>query len=86
MRAIEWHVGEPETLRDIAKRSFYYGKVVKTSPKKRKGLEVPQLSPLKPRFFLALIKTGSPYLPSLLVVNVTRWMPTFLELLSSNRT
>lgn len=84
--AIEWHVGEPETLRDIAKRSFYYGKVVKTYLNKRKGLAVRQLSPLKPRLFLALIETGSPYLPSLLVVDLTRWMSTFLGLLSSNRT
>jgi len=83
--AIEWHVGEPETLRDIAKRSFYYGKVVKPYLNKRKRLAVRQLSPLKPRLFLSLIETGSPYLPSLLVVDITRWMSTFLGLLSSNR-
>jgi len=79
--AIEWHIGEPETLRDIARRSFYYGKVVKPYLNKRKGFAVRQLSPLKPDLVFTLIKTGSPYLPSLLVVDVTRWMSTLLGLL-----
>jgi glycosyltransferase involved in cell wall biosynthesis len=83
--AIEWHIGEPETLRDVARRSFYYGKVVKAYLNKRKGLAVRQLSPLKPNLFLALIKTGSLYLPSLLVVDVTRWMSALLGLLCSER-
>jgi glycosyltransferase involved in cell wall biosynthesis len=83
--AIEWHVGEPETLRDVARRSFYYGKVVKTYLNKRGGFAVRQLSPLKPGLFLELIKTGSPYLPSLAIVDVTRWVSSLLGLaLSGN--
>lgn len=86
VNAVEWHVGEPETLRDVVRRSLYYGKVVKTYLNKRKGLAVRQLSPLKLGLLLALLKTGSPYLPSLLVVDLTRWMSTILGLLCSNRT
>jgi hypothetical protein len=59
---------------------------VKTYPTKRKDVSVRQLSPVKSGLFLALIETGSPYLPSFLVVHVTRWMSIFLGLLSSNRT
>jgi glycosyltransferase involved in cell wall biosynthesis len=83
--AIEWHIGEPETLRDVVKRSFYYGKLVKAYFNKRKGLAVRQLSPLKPFLFFTLVKTGSPYLPTLLVVDATRWMSTLLGLLCSPR-
>jgi glycosyltransferase involved in cell wall biosynthesis len=85
IRAIEWHAGEPETLKDIAKRSFYYGKVVKAYLKKRKGYAVRQLSPVKPSLILTLIETGSPFLPTLLIVDITRWMSSSLGLLCSNR-
>jgi hypothetical protein len=82
--AIEWHVGESETLRDIAKRSFYYGRVVRTYLNKRGGFAVRQLSPLKPGLFLELVKTGSPYLPSLAIVDVTRWVSSLLGLALSS--
>lgn len=82
--AIEWHIGEPEKLRDVARRSFYYGKVVKTYLNKRGSFAVHQLSPLKPKLFLELIKTGSPYLPSLAIVDVTRWASSLLGLALSD--
>jgi GT2 family glycosyltransferase len=84
IQAIEWHAGEPETLRDIAKRSFYYGKVVKAYLKKRKGYAARQLSPMKPSLILTLIETGSPLLPPLLIVDITRWMSSILGLLCSD--
>jgi glycosyltransferase involved in cell wall biosynthesis len=84
--AIEWHVGEPETLKEIVARSLYYGKVVKKYLNKRGGFAVRQLSPLKPGLFLALIKSGSPYLPSLAIVDATRWMSSLLGLARSERT
>lgn len=81
--AIEWHIGEPETLRDIVRRSFYYGKVVTTYFKKRKGFAVRQLSPFKPSLFWMVVKSGSPYLFSLAVVDVTRWMSSLFGLICS---
>lgn len=82
--AVEWHIGEPETLRDIAGRSFYYGKVVRSYFRKRKGVAVRQLSPFKPNLFWMLVKSGSPYLFSLAVVDVTRWMSSCFGLACSN--
>jgi len=84
--AIEWHVGEPETFREIVARSLYYGRVVKKYLNKRGGFAVRQLSPLKPGLLLALIKTGSPYLPSLAIVDATRWMSSLLGLARSHPT
>ena len=82
--AVEWHIGEPETLRDIAKRSFYYGKVVRAYFKKRKKLAVRQLTPFKLSLFWMLVSSGSPYLFSLAVVDVTRWMSSWFGLACSN--
>jgi len=82
--AVEWHIGEPETLKDIARRSFYYGKVVRSYFRKRKGVAVRQLSPFKPNLFWMLVKSGSPYLFSLAVVDVTRWISSWFGLACSN--
>jgi hypothetical protein len=82
--AIEWHIGEPETLMDVVKRSVYYGKTVGRYFRKRKGVARRQLSPFKPGLSLMLIRTGSPYLVSLFVVDVTRWLSSIVGLLSSN--
>lgn len=79
--AIEWHTGEPETLRDVVRRSLYYGKVVRTYLKKRRSYAVHQLSPFKPNLVWMLVKIGSPYLFSLAVVDVTRWMSSMLGLM-----
>jgi len=82
--AVEWHIGEPETLRDIAKRSFYYGKAVRAYFKKRKEFAVRQLSPFKLGLFWMLVRSGSPYLFSLAVVDVTRWMSSWFGLACPN--
>jgi glycosyltransferase involved in cell wall biosynthesis len=83
--AIEWHIGEPETLRDISRRSFYYGKGVRSFFMKRGTSGVHQLSPFKPSLFWAIIKTGSPYIFSLVIVDLTRWTSSLLGLMLSER-
>lgn len=82
--AVEWHIGEPETLKDIARRSFYYGKVVRSYFRKRKRVAVRQLTPFKPNLFWILLKSGSPYLFSLAVVDVAKWMSSGFGLACSN--
>ena len=81
--AIEWHTGEPETLKDISKRSFYYGKVVNSYFAKRGISGVHQLNPFKPSLFWALVRTGSKYIISLAIVDATRWMSSLLGLMLS---
>jgi glycosyltransferase involved in cell wall biosynthesis len=78
--AIEWHTGEPETLRDVTRRSLYYGKVVKAYLGKRKSYALRQLSPFKPALVWMLVKSGSPYLFSLAIVDITRWASSLLGL------
>jgi glycosyltransferase involved in cell wall biosynthesis len=81
--AIEWHIGEPETLKEIAKRSFYYGKVVRAYFGKRKKYAWRQLSPFKISLLWSLVKTGSPYLSSLAIVDIIRWTSSLLGLICS---
>jgi len=81
--AVEWHIGEPETLRDISRRSLYYGKVVRAYFAKRKVSGLLQLGPFKTGLFWDLIRTGSPYLCSLAIVDATRWISSLVGLVSS---
>jgi glycosyltransferase involved in cell wall biosynthesis len=83
--AIEWHIGEPETLRDISRRSFYYGKAARSFFRKRGTSGVRQLSPFKPSLFWALVRTGSKYTISLAMVDVTRWVSSLLGLMLSEK-
>lgn len=84
VNAVEWHAGEPQTLKDISRRSFYYGKTVRSYFKKKKDYAVRQLSPFKPDLAWMLIKNGSPYLFSLAIVDVTRWISSLLGITCSN--
>jgi len=79
--AVEWHIGEPQTLREIAKRNFYYGKTVRSYFRKRGTLAVRQLSPFKPHLICNLVKTGSPYLFSLAIVDLVRWISSVFGLI-----
>jgi len=83
VNAVEWHIGEPETLKGVARRNFYYGKVVRKYFEKRGEFAVRQLSPFKPKLLWVLIRTGSPYLFSLAIVDVTRWISSFYGLVCS---
>jgi glycosyltransferase involved in cell wall biosynthesis len=83
--AIEWHMGEPETLKDISRRSFYYGKAARSFFSKRGTSGVRQLSPFKAGLFWALAKTGSRYIISLAIVDVTRWTSSLFGLMLSEK-
>jgi len=81
--AVEWHIGEPLTLRGVSRRSFYYGKMVRRYFRKHGRLAVKQLSPFKPSLILSLIKTRSPYLFSLAIVDLVRWASSIIGLICS---
>jgi len=81
--AIEWHIGEPETLRQIISRSYYYGKNVRTYFAKRKNYAIRQLSPFKIGLVLTVLRTGDPHIPSLFIVDLTRWISSLVGVLSS---
>lgn len=81
--AVEWHVGEPESLREIVNRSFYYGKVVRAYFGKRGAYARKQLSPFKPDLYWSIVKTGNPYLVSLVIVDLTRLFSSILGLFYS---
>lgn len=83
--AIERHMGEPETLKDISRRSFYYGKAARSFFRKRGTAGVHQLSPFKAGLFWALVRTGSRYIISLAIVDVTRWTASLLGLMLSEK-
>jgi glycosyltransferase involved in cell wall biosynthesis len=79
--AIEWHIGEPRTLKEIIRRSVYYGRTVNAYFAKRRSYAVRQLSPFKPELVWSLVKSGSPYLFSLMVVDAARWASSLLGIM-----
>lgn len=83
VNAVEWHIGEPQTLREIALRNFYYGKTVMAYFGKRGKLAVNQLSPFKPNLFFKIVRSGSPFIFSLAVVDLVRWTSSLLGMISS---
>ncbi|MEM3550351.1 MAG: glycosyltransferase [Candidatus Bathyarchaeia archaeon] len=83
VNAVEWHIGEPQTLRDVARRNFYYGKNVLAYFGKRGKLAVKQLSPFKPSLFFKIVRSGSPFIFSLAVVDMVRWMSSLAGMLCS---
>jgi glycosyltransferase involved in cell wall biosynthesis len=48
--AVELHLGEPLTLKDIARKHYYYGKTLVTFVDKNPDRASSQLSPLRPAF------------------------------------
>ncbi len=81
--AVEWHIGEPEKLGVIARRSYYYGASIRSYLRKRKGLAIRQLGPLQWNLFKNLLSKPSPYLLSLVVVDIVRYFAGFLGFISS---
>lgn len=81
--AVEWHIGEPEELGAIAKRSYYYGASIRPYLRKRKGLAIRQLGPLQWKLFTNLLRKPSPYLLSLVVVDIVRYFAGFLGFIGS---
>ncbi|MEM4577169.1 MAG: glycosyltransferase [Candidatus Nezhaarchaeales archaeon] len=82
--AVEWHIGEPETLKAVAMRGFYYGKNVKAYFRKRGGYAVNQLSPFKPKLMYKILRTGSPYMIGLALVDFVRWTSSALGIMCSH--
>jgi len=81
--AVEWHVGEPETFRELVLRNYYYGKALRKYLRENKRAIVGHLNPFKTAFIAGFLKNPSPLVISLAVVQITTYMTSLLGLLAS---
>ena len=81
--AVEWHVGEPETFRELVLRNYYYGKGLRKYLRENKRAIVGHLNPFKTAFVAGFLKNPSPLVISLAVVQITTYITSLLGLLSS---
>ena len=81
--AVEWHVGEPETFRELVVRNYYYGKGLRKYLRENRRAIVGHLNPFKTAFIAGFLKNPSPLVISLAVVQITTYMTSLLGLLAS---
>jgi GT2 family glycosyltransferase len=81
---IEWHIGEPERLKDIAMKGYYNGAAFRRYYEKRKKLAVQQLNPFQPEVLKRLLHTPTLLLLSLVLVDMTRYIAAILGFLASS--
>lgn len=83
VEAVEWHIGEPETFRELVVRNYYYGKTLRKYLEKNRRAIAGQLNPFKISFIEGFLKNPSPLFVSLAVVQVTMYITSLLGLLAS---
>lgn len=81
INAIEWHVGEPETLEEIGRRGYYYGIAFASYLKRRGKLAAVQMNPYRLETVRKLLKKPSIYLISLVIVDMVRYIAALIGLI-----
>lgn len=84
--AVEWHMGEPETFRELVLKNYYYAVNLRRYLKKNKRAIVDHLNPFKRAFIQGFLKNPSPLVVSLAVVQITMYITSLLGLLASGKT
>jgi len=72
--AVEWHIGEPETFRELVLRNYYYGKALRKYLKKNKRAIAGHLNPFKLSFLTGIIREPSLLLIPLAFAQITLYI------------
>ncbi|MGQ9719528.1 MAG: glycosyltransferase [Nitrososphaerales archaeon] len=80
--AVEWHIGEPGTYRELILKGYYYGKTLPIYLKKNKGALTGNLNPFKSEYLRGILKEPSLLVLSLIIVQITTYMTTILGFLA----
>ena len=84
--AVEWHMGEPETFRELVLKNYYYAGSLRRYLKKNERAIVDHLNPFKRAFIQGFLKSPSLLVVSLAVVQITMYITSLLGLLASGKT
>ena len=83
INAIEWHIGEPETLKEFIQKKCYYGKALKRYLKRDKRALFTHLNPFKLGLLKGLLKKPSPLAIGLGIIQITAYIATVLGLITN---
>lgn len=83
--AVEWHIGEPETFRELVLRNYYYGQALREYLKKNKRAIVGHLKPFKLSFLRGIIREPSLLLMPLMIFQITLYIVVFLGLIAGTK-
>jgi GT2 family glycosyltransferase len=79
--AIEWHIGEPKTYRELILKGYYYGKALPIYLKRNRGALARNLNPFKSEYLKGILNEPSLLVLSLIIVQMTIYMTTILGFL-----
>lgn len=85
VNAVEWHIREPESFRELVLRNYYYAGSLRPYLKKNKRAIAEHLNPFKIAFLEGFLKNPSPLITSLAVVQITMYITSLLGLLTSEK-
>lgn len=83
--AVEWHMGEPETFRELVLKNYYFGKALQEYLKKNKRAIAGHLKPFKLSFLRGIIREPSLLLIPLAIVQVTLYIVISLGLIAGTK-
>lgn len=83
--AVEWHMGEPETFRELVLRNYYYGTALREYLKRNKRAIAGHLKPFKLNFLRGIIREPSLLLIPLAIVQITLYIVISLGLIVGTR-
>lgn len=84
--AVEWHVGEPRTFRELVLKNYRYMTSLRRYLKKNKRAVAGHLNPFKTSLVIGFLKNPSPLVVSLAVVQITVYLTSLLGLLAPEKT
>jgi len=84
--AVEWHMGEPETFRELVLKNYYYAGGLRRYLKKNERAIVDHLNPFKRAFIQGFLKNPSFLVVSLAVVQIVMYITSLLGLLAPGKT
>lgn len=83
--AVEWHIGEPETFRELVLRNYYYGKTLREYLKKNKRAIAEHLKPFRLSFLTGIVREPSLLLIPLAIVQIALYMVFSLGWISGTK-
>ena len=85
VNAIEWHIGEPKTLKEFVLKKCYYGKTLKRYLKRDRRVIYTHLNPFKLELLKGVLKNPSLLIFGLGVIQIVDYIVTLLELTTTGK-
>ncbi len=86
VEAVEWHIGEPETFRELVLRNYYYGKALRGYLRKNRRAIAGHLKPFKLSFLRGIVREPSLLVIPLAIFQIALYIVVSLGLITGTKT